>query len=125
MSHKGNIQITFIFTSPPELVDEGDRLFANHATWMASSHHRTGELALLRYNVVKGPELTNPLDPSSEPTGNTSFVLMEVYESAAGVADHWRRVAEGEWEKFSAFMEWANKIKVEVLHGSPVIHSLW
>jgi len=56
---------------------------------MAQSHYREGEKALLRYNVVKGPELSNPWDPSSDPTGNTCFVLMEVYESEAGVEDHW------------------------------------
>jgi len=125
MSHKGKVQITFIFTAPPELVEEGDKLFESHALWMASSHPRSGDLALLRYNVVKGPELSIALDPSSEPTGNTSFVLMEVYETSAGVADHWRMGAGGDWKDFPAFMEWAQKVKVEVLHGSPVVHSLW
>ena len=124
MSHEGKTQVTFIFTASPDQVGEGDRIFASHAAWMAKTHHREGNLALLRYNVVKGPELSNPLDPSSQPTGNTCFVLAEVYETPAGLEDHWKQGAEG-WEDFGAFMEWAGKVMVAVLHGSPVIHSLW
>ncbi len=124
MSHKGKVQITIIFTATPDLVEEGDRIFKSHAKWMEESHYREGDKALLRYNVVKGPELSNPLDPSSEPTGNTTFVLAEVYESQAGVEDHWKRAPEG-WAGFPAFGEWASKCKVTTLHGSTVIHSLW
>ena len=124
MAQKGNIQLTIIFTATPDLVAEGDRIFGSHAAWMAESHHRDGELALLSYNVVKGPELSNPLDPSSTPTGNTSFVLTEVYATQAGMDDHWKQGVET-WSNFGAFAEWAGKIQVAVLHGSPVIHSLW
>ena len=87
MSHKGKTQLTIVFTAPPDLVAEGDRIFASHAKWMRNTHSREGAKALLHYNVVKGPELSNPMDPSSKPTGNTSFVLTEVYETPAGVAD--------------------------------------
>ena len=124
MSHKGKTQITFIFTASPDLAAEGDRILASHAAWMEKTHHQDGELALLAYNVVKGAEISNPLDPSSSPTSNTNFVLTEVYESPAGLEDHWKQGAEG-WEDFGAFMEWAGKVKVAVLHGSPVLHSLW
>ena len=123
MSHKGKTQITFIFTATPDLVQEGDRLFSSHAEWMEKTHHRDGKLALLRYNVVKGPDLSNPLDPSSKPTGSTCFVLSEVYETPDGLADHWKQ--SGAWKDFGAFMKWAGNVKVAVLHGSPVIHSLW
>jgi hypothetical protein len=123
MSHEGKTQISFIFTAPPELVAEGDRIFNSHAAWMKKTHHRDGELALLLYNVAKGPELSIPMDPSSAPTGNTNFTLTEVYASPAGVADHWGRSAN--WEDFDAVMAWTGKVKVAVLHGSPVIHSLW
>lgn len=124
MSHKGKQQLTIIFTATPDLVQEGDRLFENHAAWMAQSHQRDGDKALLSYNIAKGPELSNPLDPSSEPTGNTSFVLNEVYETPAGVEDHWKQAAEG-WEKLSELLEWGGKCKVTTLHGSQVIQSLW
>ncbi len=124
MSHKGKTQLTVIMTVSPDLVGEGDRIWASHAAWMEKTHYREGELALLLYNLVKGAELSNPLDPTSPPTGNTNFVLTEVYESPAGIEDHWKQAAES-WEDFGAFMEWAGKIKVVTQHGSPVIHSLW
>ncbi len=124
MSHKGNTQVTFILTATPDLVAEGDRIFASHASWMEKTHHRDGDLALLSYNVVKGQELSNPLDPGSAPTGNTSFVIAEVYANPEGLADHWKQGAES-WEDFGAFMEWAGKVNVAVLHGSPVVQSLW
>ena len=73
MSHKGRTQITFIITAEPDQVAEGDRLFASHAAWIDKTHHRDGDLALLLYNVVKGPELSNSLDPGSASTGNTCF----------------------------------------------------
>lgn len=124
MSHQGKTQITFIFTASPDQVDEGDRLFASHAEWMEKTHHRDGELALLQYNVVKGPEVSNPVDPASEPTANTCFVLTEVYETPAGLADHWKQGADS-WQDFGPFVEWAQSVGIAVLHGSPVIRSLW
>lgn len=124
MSHKGKTQITIMFTATPDQVGEGDRLFKSHAAWMEQTHHRSGELALILYNVVKGPDLSIPLDPGSKPSGNTSFVLTEVYESPAGLADHWKQGPEN-WKDFNAFVAWAGKVKVSVLHGSPIIHSLW
>lgn len=90
---------------------------------MKKTHRRSADLALLSYNVVRCPELSNPLDPSSKPTGNTCFVLTEVYENPAGLADHWQGAQS--WQDFGAFVRWASSVKVAVLHGSPVIHSLW
>lgn len=124
MSYKGKTQITFIFTANPDQVAEGDRLFASHASWMEKTHYRDGDLALLAYNVVKGPEVSNSLDPSSAPTENTCFVLTEIYETPAGLEDHWKQGAES-WEDFGAFVEWASSVGVAVLHGSPVVESLW
>ena len=123
MSHTGKTQLTIVFTAPPDLVAEGDRIFASHAKWMRSTHSREGEKALLHYNLVKGPELSNPMDPSSTPTGNTSFVLMEVYETPAGIAEHWKQTQT--WDDFAAVGEWVSKVKVTTVHGSPVVHSLW
>ena len=123
MSQLGKTQITFIFTATPDQVAEVDRIFASHADWMEKTHHRDGELALLNYNVVKGPEIENPLDPSSGPTGNTNFVLTEVYENPQGLAEHWNTA--GTWADFDAFVAAAGDLKVTVLHGSPVVHSLW
>ena len=68
---------------------EWDRIFASHGEWM-KGHPRDGDTALLSYTISKGPELSNPLDPNSEPTGKTIYVLDEYYESPAGVARHWQ-----------------------------------
>jgi hypothetical protein len=48
---------------------EGDRIFKSHRAWMEATHYRDGEKALLSYNASKGPELSNPTDPNSAPTG--------------------------------------------------------
>jgi quinol monooxygenase YgiN len=124
MSHKGKVQLTVIFTATPELVGEGERIFASHGAWMAESHHREGELALLSYEVSKGPEPTNALDPTSAPTGNTLFVMSEIYESDAGIQDHWKQGAEN-WPDFQAFMAWAQKCNAKMVHRAEVINSLW
>ena len=94
MSQKGKVQLTFIIVAPPDQVAEGDRIFKTHGPWMEASHPRTGKNALLTYNVSKAPELSNPMDPSSAPTGNTCFVLSEVYETEAGVAEHFKQAGE-------------------------------
>jgi hypothetical protein len=124
MSNQGKIQLTIVITAPAEHVAEGDRIFATHAPWMASTHHRDGDLALLTYNVSKAPELSNPLDPTSEPTGNISFVLSEIYESEAGVADHFKQ-AMATWPDFPAFVEWMGKCSVTAVPASPIFTSLW
>ena len=64
MAYHDKIQLTFTYIVPPDQVAEGDRLFQSHGSWMASTHHRTGEKALLSYNLAKGPELSNPMDPT-------------------------------------------------------------
>ena len=125
MSHKGKRQLTILFkATSPALVAEGDRLFASHASWMAETHPREGDLALLSYEISKGVEYTNPLDPTSEPTGNTFFVLTEMYESDAGVANHWKMGSET-WPDFNAMVKWLGECESSVVHGCPVLHALW
>ena len=124
MSHKGKTQLTYIFTVPPDLVAEGDRLFESHAAWMERTHPRDGDQALLSYTVVKGPEPSNPLDGSSKLTGNTNFVLSEIYETPAGVDNHVREAAES-WEDLGTFEEWAGKANISAIQGSEILHSLW
>ena len=123
-SNIGKTQITIIFIAPPDLEAEGDRIFASHAAWMERTHHRDGDLALLRYNIIKGPELENPLDPSSAPTGNVMFVLDELYETQDGLDDHWKQAAES-WEDLAAIVDWSSKCKVITSHGGKVIQGLW
>jgi hypothetical protein len=123
MAHHGKIQLTIIATCPPHLVEEGDRIFASHGPWMERTHHRDGEKALLSYTVSKAPELSNPMDPDSEPTGNTCFILTEIYESEAGVADHF--ALAGTWDDFPAASEWLEKCQLSGVAAAPIINSLW
>ncbi len=124
MAHKGKTQLTFVFIVPPDHVAEGDRLFQSHAPWMEATHHRKGDKALLSYNLSKGPELSNPLDASSAPTGNTCFVLHEIYETESGVADHFQQATES-WKEFPALASWLEKVKISGVASSKIINSLW
>jgi len=77
MAHQGKVQLTYVIIAPPDQVKEGERIFASHAPWMKATHHRDGSKALLTYDVSKAPELSNPLDPNSAPTGMTSPLKTE------------------------------------------------
>ncbi len=79
-------EVRFVVSSicPPDQVAEGDRIYRSHIDWMKATHQREGPKALLSYDVSKSPELSEPFDLASKPTGNTVFVLTEVYGSDAG-----------------------------------------
>ena len=124
MAYDGKIQLAFIIIAPPDQVEEGERIFRSHAPWMGAAHHRDGDKALLTYNVSKAPELSNPMDPNSAPTGNTCYILNEIYESEAGIADHFQKAMEG-WQDFPAFVTWMGKCKVTVVPSAPIFTSLW
>ena len=119
----GKTNIVVMWTAGPDDVAEGDRIFESHAGWM-TGHPREGDTALLSYRISKGPELANPLDPTSEPTGNTIFVLNEIYASPAGVAEHWRLASES-WPDLPAFMDWSVACDAATLHSGDVVQNLW
>ena len=123
MSHKGKSHLVIMWTVGPDDVAEGDRIFASHGEWM-KGHPREGDVALLEYTVSKGPELSNPLDPNSEPTGRTIFVLDEYYESPAGIARHWQDSADN-WPDMSAVLAWGAKAEVATLHNGTAVQALW
>ena len=124
MTYDDKIQLTIIIVAPPDQVAEGDRIFRSHAPWMEATHHRAGAKALLSYNVSKGPELSNPMDLNSAPTGNTYFVLTEIYETEAGVVDHFQQTTAS-WKDFPAIVQWMEKCKVTFVPAAPIINSLW
>lgn len=124
MAHNGKVQLTYVIVAPPDQVEEGERIFRSHGPWMERTHHRDGEAALLSYDVSKAPELSNPFDMSSEPTGNTVFILSEVYESEAGVQDHFQQAMES-WDDFPALVDWLGKCSVTGLPAAPIGNSLW
>ena len=124
MKYHDKVQLTLIIIAPPDQVAEGDRIFKSHGSWMEATHYRSGEKALLSYNVSKGPELSNPMDPSSAPTDNTCFVLSEIYESEAGVVDHYKQADEN-WGDVQAFREWLTKCKCTFVSAATIFNSLW
>jgi hypothetical protein len=58
MKYHDKTQLALIIIAPPDQVAEGDRIFKSHGSWMEATHHRTGEKALLSYNVSKATELS-------------------------------------------------------------------
>jgi hypothetical protein len=122
MTYHDKIQLTAIIIAPPDQAAEGDRLFQSHGAWMESTHYRSGEKALLSYNVSKMKELSGDLD--SAPTGNTCFVLTEIYESKAGVLDHIKQAHEN-WGDHPAFEKWLDKCKATWVPVGSIFNSLW
>jgi hypothetical protein len=124
MAHKGKTQLIITFVASPEKVSEIDRMVESHGSWMATTHPREGPKALLSYDFASGPELENPLDPSSNSTGNTRYVLSEIYESPAGIEDHWGQAQES-YSDFGALVEMIGSCNPQTLHGGSVAQSLW
>src|SRR6266487_3376261 len=124
MAHSGKLQFLVVMSVPPDYVAEGERVFKSHADWMQRTHYKDGSKALLVYDVSKTAEMENPMDPNTRPTGNTVFVLSEVYEGAEGLKDHWEQ-AQSNWKDFSALSDWLGKCKVTMVNGAGIIHSLW
>ena len=122
MSHMGKSHLVVMFTVGPDDVAEGDRIFASHGEWM-KGHTREGDEALLDYSISKGPELSNPMDPSSEPTGKTIFVIDEYYASPAGIARHWQDAADN-WSDITAALAWSAKGTVATLHNGTAVQAL-
>ena len=79
---------------------------------------------MLSYNFSKGPELANPLDPGSEATGNTRYVLNEIYESPAGIENHWQE-AQKSWADFAEMTEILGSCDTQTLHCGAIAESLW
>ena len=64
------------------------------------------------------------MDSNSAPTGNTLFILNEIYETNAGVTDHFQ-MSQSSWQDFPALLKWLEKCKVTGLPAAPIVNSLW
>ena len=124
MAQRGNTQLLITFVATPEMVSEIDRLVESHGSWMAKTHYREGSKALLSYNFSKGPELENPLNPGSKATGNSRYVLNEIYETPAGIEDHWSQAQES-WSDFGRMVEIIQGCNPQTLHSGSITQSLW
>jgi hypothetical protein len=123
MPDVGTTRLVIMWTVKAADIEAADRLFESHATWM-TAHPREGDTALLSYSISKGPELANPMDPTSELTGNMIYVLDESYASPAGIPAHWKLAMET-WQDLTPFMEWNAKTTVTTLHNGTVTQALW
>ena len=86
-----------------------------------NGHPREGDAALLDYSITKGPELSNPMDPSAEPTGNTTFVVDERYESPAGIDQHWQETWANWAEMSLVVLAWFEKATIVTLHNGTAV----
>ncbi len=124
MAKKGKTQLLITWVASPDKVPEMDRLVESHGSFMAKTHDRDGSNALRSYDLSKGPELENPLDPSSKSTGNTRYVLSEVYDSPAGTENHWR-LSQESWSDFEAMVQILAACNPQTLHSGSIAESLW
>jgi hypothetical protein len=124
MSLLGKAHLVIVWSVDSSDEGEWDRIFASHGTWM-TGHPRDGNVALLSYKISKGPELTNPLDPGSEPTGRTMYVLDEYYESPAGITRHWEEGMETWADDLGAVVQGSARATVSTLHSGRVVNALW
>lgn len=113
MNYAGKTRYSLAIVSPAELEAEGDRILKSQAEWVARTHHREGQKALLQYDVAK----------SKNDDGSITHVLAEVYESAAGLQDHVEQ-ANDNWETFPDLGKWLGQCQV-IGGESEIIHSLW
>merc|ERR1711941_106773 len=70
---------------------EMDCFVEKHKKWMEETHAPNGtgpEPSPLYYAWSKCDELTNPVDPTSPPSGNAIYCLTEVYKSLRGCETH-------------------------------------
>jgi hypothetical protein len=63
------------------------------------------------------------MDLNSAPTGNTCFVLSEIYETRAGVLDHFEQTMS--WGDYPAIRKWMEKCKVTFVSAASIFSSLW
>ena len=64
MSQMGQSHLVIVFTVGPDDVAEGDRIFASHGEFM-KGHPARAMRRCWTTASAEGPELTNPMDPSS------------------------------------------------------------
>ncbi|WP_196892557.1 hypothetical protein [Aureivirga marina] len=124
MSNLGKVLISMQVIAGPKEVEEGKRLFASHAKFMEETHYKEGKFKMISYDIAHGPEFLDPLAIELTPTGNTVFLMVEIYESEEGVAEHWR-LGQTVWKDFEPMMVWLKKCNMTILHGSKVVQSLW
>ncbi|WP_368563989.1 hypothetical protein [Pseudoxanthomonas sp. UTMC 1351] len=126
---EGYHQLTIVVTTNAENVVDGDDLWDDHHAYIKSSHRFVaGEPApfVVTYSLTKGVERENPLDPASNVTGRTTYVLNECYRTSEDILLHWSKTS-AEWDRFVEIIAWMQRpgTQVVTLHDGVVRNSLW
>tara|TARA_A100001011_G_C13594060_1_gene549397 strand:- start:24 stop:503 length:480 start_codon:yes stop_codon:yes gene_type:complete len=87
--YAGKTQLTRMWVYKAEYAQKMEENIAVHTKWMQETHYREGDKALHFLNWSSAPEIED-----GEETGNITFVLTEVYETTAGVDDHFQQAQE-------------------------------
>ena len=124
MSLMGKAHLVIMWTVDSGDEAEWDRIFASHGKWMAG-HPREGDVALLSYTISKGPERSDPMDPASDETGKTMYVLDEYYESPTGIQRHWEEAMSAWAEDLGAVVQASARATVSTLHSGTVVNAQW
>ena len=103
-----------------------DAFWKEHEAWMRSAHVMGADAAaddsvtprLLSFYIAKGPELSDPMNPESEKTGNLIYVMSECYVEAAGIAKHFELCGKDIPDWFARFQELTGKYLVHMDVGT-------
>ena len=118
------VRFLTVISCPSDQVTEADRVFHSHIDWMKQTHQKTGPKGLLSYDVSKTAELLDPFDPASKSTGKTNYILTEVYNTDAGVTEHFD-LAESGWKDYPAFNKLLGNCTTTKVRSAKIFNSLW
>ena len=65
------------------------------------------------------------MDPASDETGKTMYVLDEYYESPAGIQRHWEEAMSAWAEDLGAVVQASARATVSTLHSGTVVNAQW
>ena len=115
--YEGKTQLTRIWVVKPEFVNNWNEITEAHTKWMAETHYREGDKKLHFLNWSTAPEIKDDKE-----TGNTMFVLTEVYETSVGVDDHSQQAKETLSLPHSTK---AGIVSLTICDYGAIKHSLW
>ena len=87
--YEGKTQLTRMWVYKAEYAQKMEENIAVHTKWMQETHYKEGDKALHFLNWSSAPKIKDEAE-----TGNITFVLTEVYETKAGVDDHFQQAQE-------------------------------
>jgi hypothetical protein len=123
-TQKSQVTFNFALKVPAADVEAVEKVLANHAAWMKSTHSLEavdGKVHLVDYHVSKGLELKNMMDPSEGDTGFVLYSLNETYAQPDGTDQH--MVHAQKWEGLPEFFGTMTKYS-EVKFAGKLIHTL-